>query len=199
MSLARLLGMSLEREAYDLFIEDIGLPTAMAAFYDGGAQNADFDEIKDFHYRKYCVFKFASFLDLLCPGVVHWRGQADLNSSPLVVQGLDRFQAANLQDRTSMLSRWLQNPRPSAFSERRAKQSDAMLRRRAFLLKLDDLPAAKVAGQLDDAGFKPQRYSSYTTWFWAKRESFESWLSKERVQSRRVWKMQSRTSHPKSS
>jgi hypothetical protein len=200
MRLARILGVTLEPEAYELFLEDIG-PVAIAIFYDNAVENSDgfpdFDKTKESHYRKYCVFKFASFLDLLCPGLVRWRGEAELESIPLVLKGLDQFQAADLQVRTSMLTRWILNPGPSAFSETRAKQSERILLRRAFLLKLNDLPAAKVAQRLDNAGFKPQRkFPSYTVWFHSRPQSFESWLSKERSQSRRIWRI--RTPNPKS-
>jgi len=200
MVIARLLGTSLEREAYDLFVGTIGLAVATAMFFDGGVEtpdgSTDFEKEKDFHYRKYCLFKFASFLDLLCPGHVHWRGQAELGSVPLVCGGLDRFQAADLQGRASMLYRWIQNPGFSAFSEKRAKQSEWRLKRLAFLRTLDGLPTAEVAQRLDNAGFKPKKYPSYRVRFLAKPKSFESWLSRERAESDRVWKMQMRKSHP---
>lgn len=200
--LARLLGTSLEREAYDLFVGTIGLVVATAIFFDGAVEtldgSTDFEKAKDFHYRKYCLFKFASFLDFFHPGLIRWRGQAELNSVPMICDGFDRFQAAKLPGRTLMLSRWIQNPGLSAFSESRAKKSEAILRRRAFLLTMDTLPAATVARRLDEVGLKPQRHVSYTNWFFTKRKSFESWLSRERLESRRVWKMQARVSRSKS-
>jgi hypothetical protein len=196
MSLARLLGSSLGRESYELFIENLGLLRTF--FYDVGAQNADgftdFEGTKNLNYDKFRLFKFASFLDLLSPGSVAWRGQADLES---IRVGLEQFEAADLQRRTSMLSRWIQNPRPSAFSEDRAKRSDEILKRRAFLLQLETLSAAQVARRLDDVGVKhPRKYSSYTQWFASNRKSFESWLSRERAASRRVWRQ---TKKPKRS
>jgi hypothetical protein len=193
MVIARLLGTSLEPEAYDLYVRTIGLAVAIAIFFDGAVEtpdeSTDFKKLIDFHYRKYCLFKFASFLDLLHPGLIHWRGQAELNSAPIVCEGLDRFRAAKVSERTLMLSRWIQNPALSAFSEKRGKQSEMILRRRFFLLQLKKLPAAQVAKQLDDAGFKPQRKYSYTAWFHANPNSFQSWLSRERLESGRVWKM----------
>lgn len=188
MSLARLLGTSLEKETYDLFIESIGPLSTF--FYDDGAENADgftdFERTKNLNYGKFRLFKFASFLDLLSPGSVAWRGQADIEPFR---RGLEQFEAADLQRRTSMLSRWIRNPSPSAFSEDRAKQSDAILQRRAFLLTLETLSAAQVPQCFDDARVKPPRkYSSYTQWFASNPQSFESWLSRERTRSRRVWR-----------
>jgi hypothetical protein len=191
MALARLLGASLEREAYDLFIDSIR-PLEMEIFCDGAAVNADgftdFEGTKNLNYRKYRLFKFVSFLDLLHPGSVRWRGQAELESVPFISEGLERFTDADLQGRTFMLSRWIQNPGPSAFSEERAKKSHAILERRSFLLTLHDLSAAEVAQRLDEVGFKPQKHESYTRWYFVSRKSFESWLSRERAEARRVWR-----------
>jgi hypothetical protein len=88
----------------------------------------DFERTKETHYLKYCLFKFASFLDLLRPGIVHWRGQAELDTVSFVRMGLERFQAADLQARTAMLSRWLTQPGPSAFSEKSAVRSRKVTR-----------------------------------------------------------------------
>jgi hypothetical protein len=192
LSLARILGTSLEHGAYKLFIEDIRLVVAVAIFFDesiGEGASVDFERTKEAHYRKYCLFKFASFLDTLCPGSVHWRGQAELESDRLVCIGLDRFQRADLQGRALMLSRWMQNPGFSAFSEKKAKHSRRMLARHVFLLKLPaSLAAGIVAARLDEAGLKPGRkFSSYAEWYRRNRKSFESWLSRERSESKRVW------------
>jgi hypothetical protein len=191
-SLARLLGISLERSSYDLFVEEIGLPTIIAIFYDVSVPDSggstDFDMTKDFHYRKYCLFKFASFLDLLRPGVVHWRGQAELETVPFLCAGLDGFQAAGLQGRTSMLSRWVKQPGPSAFSEKSSVRSRRVMERRAFLLKLENMKPQEVARRLDQAGFKPRSHPSYISFFTANRRSFETWLSTERKASRNSWR-----------
>lgn len=192
MSLASWLGTSLERESYELFID--GLGPLSTFFYDDGARNADgftdFEGTKSLNYDKFRLFKFASFLDLLSPGSVTWRGQADLEP---IRPGLEKFETAGLQARTAMLSRWIQHPGPSAFSEDRAKRSAAILERRAFLLKLEGVPAAQVARRLDEAGIKPpRRYRSYTLWSASKPKSFESWLSRERSESRRVWRQKQR-------
>jgi hypothetical protein len=93
---------------------------------------------------------------------VRWRGEAELESWPLVRKGLDQFQSADLQGRSAMPSRWILNPGLSAFSKTRAKQPEEKSRRLAFLLKLEGLPAAKVAQRLDDVGFKPKKHSSCT-------------------------------------
>jgi hypothetical protein len=56
MVIARLLGTSLEREAYDLFVGTIGLAVAIAIFFDGAVEtpdgSTDFEKLIDFHYRK---------------------------------------------------------------------------------------------------------------------------------------------------
>lgn len=190
--LARLLGCSLERDAYDAFIEDIGLPFALAVFYDNSALTSegltDFEGTKKANFPKYRFFKFASFLDLLRPGEIRWREQTELESERLVSAGLDRFQAEGLRGRAALLSRWIRQPSHSAFSEKKSRQSKLILQRQAFLLTKDDVPAAEVAELLDNAGFKPGRkYHSYTEWSHANRKSFESWLSAERADSRRAW------------
>jgi len=159
-SLAKLLGISLERGAYDLFIEDIGVAIARTVFYNESVQNSDgfpdFDKTKECYYRKYCFFKFASFLDLLCPGVLHWRGQAQLESG-LLVTGLARFLDADLETRTLMVSRWIWRSRLSAFSAKNAKQSQKISERQALLRATEDLKAADVALRLDTAGFRPRQ------------------------------------------
>jgi hypothetical protein len=191
MRLARFLGATLERCAYDLFIESIG-PLETAIFYDDSAVNVDgftdFEETKNLNYRKYCIFKFVSFLDLLQPNSLRWRGPAEIEFASIISEGLRRFVEGDLQVRTSILERWLQNPVPSSLSEDRAKRAETILNRRAFLLKLGDLPAAEIAKRLDNGRFKPLKFPSYTLWHSAKRQSFESWLSKERSESRRVWR-----------
>ena len=190
-ALTRFLGNSLEPRAYELFLEEIGI-LVIEIFYEDSVEDADGfpDDVKtkELHYRKYCLFKFASFLDLLCPDSVHWRGQAELEREPLIRTGLDRFQSAGPQARASMLSRWIKQPGPSAFSEKRAERSQRVMERRAFLLKLDNLTAGEVAERFDGAGFKPQKWPSYTNWFSMDRRSFESWLSKERTASRKAWR-----------
>jgi hypothetical protein len=72
LSLARILGTSLKHEAYELYIEDIRV-VAWAIFFDeaiGDGASVDFERTKEAHYQKYCLFKFASFLDTLCPVVM---------------------------------------------------------------------------------------------------------------------------------
>src|ERR1039458_18041 len=128
-SLAKLLAISLERKAYDLFIEDIGLAVAMAVFYDESVPNSDgftdFAKTKEHHYRKYCFFRFATFLDLLSPSVLHWRGEAQLESVALMT-GLAQFLGADLENRVLMLSRWLQQPRVSALTAKSTMQRQIM-------------------------------------------------------------------------
>ena len=201
MAVARLVGTSLEQEAYDRFVDTLRLPVAMAIFFDSPLETPDesndFEKLTAVHFPKYRLFKFASFLDRLQPGRIHWRGQAELEFVPIVTKGLDSFLAAGLQGRTSMLSRWIQNPSLSAFSEERAKQSEALIRRRAYLLTLDKLPPAEVARRLDDAGFKRRKKHPYVVWFHTNRKSFESWLSRERAESKRMWKPQTPMQRPK--
>ena len=103
-ALTRFLENSLEPRAYELFLEEIGI-LVIEIFYEDSVEDADGfpDDVKtkELHYRKYCLFKFASFLDLLCPDSVHWRGQAELEREPLIRTGLDRFQSAGPQARAS--------------------------------------------------------------------------------------------------
>jgi len=187
--LARLLGFSLERDAYDLFIDDIGWTIALAVFYDESVVNADgftdFDATKDANFPKYQFFKFASFLDLLQPGYVRWRPQTELQSEKLVTLGLRRFLREGLQGRSAILLRWIKQPGPSAFSDRKASQSKEMQQRRAFLRKLPhNLAAAMVAKRLDDAGIKPglrkTSYASFKEWHRINPNSFHAWLSRQR-------------------
>jgi hypothetical protein len=187
--LARLLGFSLDRDAYGLFIDDIGWTIALAVFYDESAVNADgftdFDGTKDANFSKYRFFKFASFLDLLQPGYIRWRPQTELESEKLVTLGLRRFLQEGLQGRSAILLRWIEQPGLSAFSERKAKQSKEMHQRRAFLRKLPhNLAAAMGAKRLDDAGIKPGKrktsYASFKEWHRANPNSFHAWLSRQR-------------------
>jgi len=196
LSLAKLLGTCLEPEAYDLFIENFRQVVIMAIFFDYSILKAtgveeDFEQTKASHYRKYRLYKFASFLELLCPGSVHWRGQAELESEQLVCVGLDRFDGANLQSRVSILSRWIRDPGLSAFSEKRSRQSRRLAERRAFLLKLPpNLTKREKAARLDHAGFRPPRrkYTEYTEWSDRNPNSFASWLSRELSESRKMWR-----------
>ncbi len=185
--LVKVLEASLERDAYHLFAREFG---PEATFYDDEAESGgivDREGTKEAHYPKYCLFKFASFLDLLCPGKVHWRGQADPRSMSWVRRGLNRFQAADRHGRSAMLSRWIRQPGRTAFSEEKMEQSQHILRRREFLLSLpNNLAAPLVAGRLDEGGFKPGRkYPSYAEWCSKNLNSFASWLSRERATAKR--------------
>ena len=187
--LARVLGCSLERDAYNVFIEEIGLPIALAIFFDSAAVNADgftdYEGTRDVNFPKYCFFKFASFLDALSPGHIRWRPQTELASEKLVSLALTRFLDEGLQGRAAMLSRWIERPDSSAFSERKAKRTLETKQRRAFLRKLPhNLAAAIVAKRLDAAGIKPgmrkDSYASYQEWYRENPNSFHAWLSRER-------------------
>ena len=187
--LARVLGCSLERSAYNSFIEEIGLPFALAIFFDRSAVNADgftdFEGTQDVNFLKYRFFKFASFLDILRPGHIRWRPQTELQSETLVSIGLRRFLEEGPQGRVAIVSRWLEQPGLSAFSERKAKRTREIQQRRAFLRKLPhNLAAAAVAKRLDDAGIKPGKrrssYASYQVWHRDNPNSFHAWLSRER-------------------
>ncbi len=185
--LAQALADSLGREAYAKFIEDFG-PDSI--FYDviiAPRGIVDRNRTKRANYPKYCLFKFASFLDLLRPGVVHWRGQADPNSMSLAQRGLRRFLRASETDRESIIARWLKHPHPSAFSEERTSKLLEAQKRKEFLLSLPaNLAPVDVADRLDEAGFRPKSYESYGSWvrILERRQSFYSWLSKERKQGK---------------
>ena len=136
--LGDLLHTSLDEASYELFIDSISVVASMI-FYDnllGSGASVDFDATKRHHYQKYCIYKFASFLDLLRPGSMFWRGQAESASMALAGEGLRRFEKANAENRASILSRWIQQPGPNAFSERRATRSQMLQRRREFLSSL---------------------------------------------------------------
>jgi len=86
-----------------------------------------------------------------------------------------------------MLSRWIQQPGPSAFSEKKSVKVQKMLERRALLLQMEGSPPQEVAKALDDSGFKPQRYPSYTVMYEFTPNSFHVFISKERREARKVW------------
>ena len=71
-----------------------------------------------------------------------------------VRRGLNRFESADRHGRASMLSRWIRQPGPTAFSEEKMKRSQHILRRQELLLALpNNLAAPLVAGRLDEGGF----------------------------------------------
>jgi hypothetical protein len=182
-SLAELLQVTLEEASYSRFITEIGA-AAFVAFYDNSVasdRGGDFEATKKLHYPKYCVYRFASFLDLLRPGSVHWRGQSESRSMQLAEKGLQRFRSAPRDGRAFILSRWVENPGRNAFSERRTERQAGILQRRRFLISLQGLAAPVTAKRLDDAGFKPGRYPSFTYWQSLNPKSFASWLSRERT------------------
>jgi len=191
-SLARILGTSLEPRAYDLFLEEIG-PLVIVIFYEDSVQDTngfpDNVKTKELHYPKYRMFKFASFLDLLRPDSVPWRGNVDLAASaPFICSGADQFQSAWPKARTLMLSRWIRLSGPSAFSEKSEGRSQRIMERQIALLGMEKMSAKQVAKELDVKGFKCGRHSSYHEWFTKNPASFHAWLSKERKKSREAWK-----------
>jgi hypothetical protein len=185
--LGDLLHTSLDEASYELFIDSISVVASMI-FYDnllGSGASVDFEATKRHHYQKYCIYKFASFLDLLHPGSVFWRGQAESASMNLAIAGLRIFQSADAEGRASILSRWIRQPGPSAFSERRATRSQMLQRRGEFLLSLGTgLPLYLTARKLDHEGFKPTKFPSYTVWSQVKPETLAPWLSKLRARAR---------------
>jgi hypothetical protein len=186
IDLANVLGTSLNRKSYDLFLKEFA-PITYIIFYDDSIAtpdgSTDFERTNDSHYPKYCLFRFASFLDLLHPGYIHWRIRAESDSLKWASVGLRKFQNADLHERASILSRWIKQPGPAAFSEKRSRKSQEMVRRGAYLLSLSDrLGAEHVAKHLDDkVPKKPgQKYPSYSEWYRQNPQSFEAWLSKQR-------------------
>jgi len=188
-SLAKVLETSLEPAVYDMFIEEIGAALASGLFFDESLLDAQgalrFTETKERHFRKYRLYKFASFLELLRPGSVRWRGQPETNTVRLISRGLKLFLTADVEGRARVLTRWLQQPGPSVFSERTAQSSQLARERQAALLTMGDIRPQEVAKKLD-LRFKPPRgtYPSYVAWFRENRRSFESWLSRERKTAR---------------
>jgi len=192
IDLANLLGSSLDRKSYDLFLKEFA-PITYVIFYDDPITTPegfpDFERTNDSHYPKYCLFRFASFLDLLRPGYIHWRIRAESDSMKWASVGLRKFQNADLHERASILSRWIKQPGPAAFSEKRSKKSREMLSRGAYLLSLSDRLAAKlVAKYLDERKPKPPggTYSSYTEWHRKNPKSFAAWLSKQRKEAMKL-------------
>jgi hypothetical protein len=191
-SLARVLAISLEPKSYELFLEEIG-PLVLEIFYEDSILSSDGlpDEVRtrELHYPKYCIFKLASFLDLLRPDSIRWRGEVDLDDSvPFIRQGVERFRSAWPKARTLMLSRWIQSPGPSAFSEKSVGRSQRIMERQVSLLGMEKMLAREVAQELDRRGFECGRYSSYREWFAKNPASFQAWLSRERQKSRENWK-----------
>ena len=161
IDLANLLGSSLNRKSYDLFLKEFA-PITYIIFHDDSIATpdgfTDFERTNDSHYPKYCLFRFASFLDLLRPGYIHWRIRAESDSMKWASVGLRKFQNADIHERASILSRWIKQPGPAAFSEKRSKKSREMLSRAAYLLSLSDrLGAELVAKHLDERQPKPPR------------------------------------------
>jgi hypothetical protein len=185
-ALTSLLETSLERATYDLFLKEFA-PITRVIFHDHAIATqegfTDFERTNDSHYPKYCLFRFASFLDLLRPGHIYWCDQADPISMKWAGIGLRRFQDADRHERASIISRWIKQPGPAAFSEKRSRKSQEMVKRGAYLLSLSDrLGAELVAKYLDDKVPKKtgEKYSSYTEWYRQNPNSFEAWLSKQR-------------------
>ena len=186
-ALATLLETSLGSEAYEFFVDDvIGLPIAIACFfaeYAAAADSVDFRGTEALHYPKYRVYKFASFLDLLRPGRIRWRGDVELESDPFVCKALEQFRTVDTYGKTAILSRWMKLPDETAFSEKKANQSKELHKRRAFLQSLPARLAPPIlAGRLDNRFPKKrgEKYPSYTAWLRENPNSFASWVSKER-------------------
>jgi hypothetical protein len=189
-ALAKLLETSLEKEAYDLFVDEIlGFPIAIACFFEDYARpdefSVDFQRTKDLHYRKYCVYKFASFLDLLRPRHIRWRGDAELESDHFMCKALEKFEAEDPYGKAAILARWIKQPGEAAFSEKRAEQSNELRKRRQFLQSSPRLALPILAARLDDRFPKTPggKYPSYTAWSRSSPNSFASWVSKERKEA----------------
>lgn len=190
-ALAKLLETSLGNEAYEFFVDNVlGLPIAIACFFAEYAQfdefSVDFQATKTLYYPKYCVYKFASFLDLLRPRNIRWRGEVELESKPFVLTALERFRTEDTYGKAAILSRWSRQPDETAFSEKRAKQSKELRERREFMQSLSARLALPIlAGKLDDRFPKKRgrKYPSYTAWLRKNPNSFASWVSTERKES----------------
>lgn len=197
LALTNILTTSLERDAYERYAEDIGFILA-TIFYDDqivapDGVSVDFEATKNSHYRKYRLFKFASFLDLLHPNYIYWRGQAESESIRLAQRGLDRFEKTDLQGKAAILARWIRQPGPSAFSAKQEIKSREIVKRRALLVKFEHLTAREVAQRLDLEGIKPSRgYSSHMEHYQRNPNSFQAKLSKERSDARKMSKPPSR-------
>jgi len=192
LSLTNILTTSLERKAYEMYAEDIA-GSIRLIFYDdsipaGDGVSVDFEETKNIHYQKYSLFKFASFLDFLCPDNIHWRGQPERESMRLVERGLDLFQKGDVHRKTAILARWIRQPGPAAFTLRLAIRSRKVAERRALLRRLEHMNAREVAQQLDRYEIKPSGYSSYVEYYEKNSDSFQAWLSKERSEARNLSK-----------
>lgn len=184
--LANVLSTSLNRKSYDLFLKEFA-PITYSIFYDDSIATpngfTDFEQTNESHYPKYCLYRFASFLDLLRPGYIHWRIRAEPDSMKWASIGLRKFQNGDLHERASILSRWIKQPGPAAFSEKRSRKSQEMVKRGAYLLSLSDrFGAEHVAKYLDDkVPKKPgHKYPSYSEWYRQNPQSFEAWISKQR-------------------
>jgi hypothetical protein len=195
IDLAKLLGSSLSRKSYDLFLKEFA-PITYIIFHDDSIATpegfTDFERTNDAHYSKYCLFRFASFLDLLRPGYIHWRIRAESDSMKWASVGLRKFQTADPHERASILSRWIKQPGLAAFSEKRSKKSRELLSRAAYLLSLSDrLGAERVAKYLDERKPKPPggTYISYTEWYRKNPKSFAAWLSKQRKEAMKLLPM----------
>jgi hypothetical protein len=192
IGLANVLSTSLSRKSYDIFLKEFA-PITYVIFYDDSIATpdgfTDFNRTNDSHYPKYCLFRFASFLDLLRPGYIHWRIRAESDSMKWTSVGLRKFQNADLHERVSILSRWIKQPGLAAFSEKRSKKSQEMLSRAAYLLSLSNrFRAELVAKRLDEKKPKPSggRYTSYTAWHQKNPKSFAAWLSKQRKEAMKL-------------
>ena len=197
LALANILETSLEKRAYEMYVDDVGVLTRLIFFDDpipaSDGVSVDFEKTKNTNYRKYCLFKFASFLDLLRPGHIHWQGQAESESIRLVQRGLDHFLKVEPQTKASILARWIKQPGPAAFSAKQEIRARTIAQRRSLLLKLERLTAPEVAQRLDEEGFNPSRsYSSYVEYYGRNPSSFYSWLSNERSEARKMSKTSSR-------
>jgi hypothetical protein len=192
-ALAKLLETSLGKDAYDFFVDEIlGFPIAIACFFEDYARpdefSVDFQGTKALYYRKYCVYKFASFLDLLRPRHIRWRGDAELESHRFMCKALDQFKVEDSYGRAAILARWIKQPGEAAFSEKRADRSNELRMRREFLRSLPHLALPILAARLDNRFPKKRggKYPSYSAWQRESPDSFASWVSKERKEGLRL-------------
>jgi hypothetical protein len=194
MKLTEILATSLHPRAYDKYIDETGDALIRLIFFDdfvcaSDNVSVDFGQTKKNNYPKYRLFKFASFLDILHPGFVRWRGQAESQSIQLAERGLEHFEKTSREGRVALLARWIQRPGPTAFSAKQEIRSRTTARRLAFLLKVEHLTAWETAQQLDANDFKPSRgYTSHVEHYQKNPNSFQAMLSKQRSDARKMSK-----------
>jgi len=183
-ALAKTLSTSLEHPVYEMFLAEIGSAAVLGLFFDvspvdmGGALR--FDETKERHFRKYLLYRFASFLDLVRPGFIHWRGEPDKRAIEPIANGLDMFLRGAPKDRATLLSNWIRRLDLSTFLPKRGHVSDVARKRREALKAMGHLTAMQVATEFDRLGFTPDDYPSYHEWYLTKPSTFHAWLSRER-------------------